>query len=320
LECENKAAFVVFFIGDYARNMIKKFCDYMGVEIFLDSSEKFDSDNMVSEVEKKIRNHEDLLHHTDNDLKRLMEKKRGMVQRWGIQLKQELSIRSLLNKFGVNRDLLQAEGWIPTDSISKLERSLEESTRGTQGGYHLEEIAGKGTKPTYFRTNEFTAPFQNIIDTYGIARNGEFNPAVPSIITFPFLFGVMYGDVFHGSFLLLGALLLLWNEKSNAQSKNEMLGALHYGRYLFLLMGLFAVFNGFIYNDLTSISMNLWNGTQYEDATIAGHVVEKGMVKGVYAFGVDPVWGVSSQQLAFMNSLKMKTSVILGITQLSFGL
>jgi V-type H+-transporting ATPase subunit a len=40
----------------------------------------------------------------------------------------------------------------------------------------------------------------------------EANPAVFAIVTFPFLFGVMFGDVGHGSLLLLvGILLCLFN-------------------------------------------------------------------------------------------------------------
>ncbi len=37
----------------------------------------------------------------------------------------------------------------------------------------------------------------------------------------------------------------------------------------------------------------------------------------VYPVGVDPVWHVANNDLLFFNSLKMKTSVILGVTQVS---
>lgn len=62
--------------------------------------------------------------------------------------------------------------------------------------------------PTLFKLNEFTAPFQEIISTYGVPQYKEVNPAYFSIVTFPFLFGVMFGDVGHGSVFLIFAIFL----------------------------------------------------------------------------------------------------------------
>lgn len=49
-------------------------------------------------------------------------------------------------------------------------------------------------------------------NVFRVARYQEANPAVYTVITFPFLFAVMFGDWGHGICLLLGALYLIARE------------------------------------------------------------------------------------------------------------
>lgn len=46
------------------------------------------------------------------------------------------------------------------------------------------------------------------MDTYGVPRYKEANPALLTIITLPFLFGIMYGDIGHGGCILAFAVFL----------------------------------------------------------------------------------------------------------------
>ena len=64
------------------------------------------------------------------------------------------------------------------------------------------------TPPTFFREVEFTSAAQMIIDQYEIPAYKEINPGIFTVISFPFLFGVMFGDLFAGSILLAGGLYL----------------------------------------------------------------------------------------------------------------
>jgi V-type H+-transporting ATPase subunit a len=57
---------------------------------------------------------------------------------------------------------------------------------------------------------------QSIVDAYGIARYREINPTIFTIVTFPFLFAVMFGDVGHGFLMLLLTVYLILNEKKLA--------------------------------------------------------------------------------------------------------
>jgi V-type H+-transporting ATPase subunit a len=170
------------------------------------------------------------------------------------------------------------------------------------------------TPPTFIQTNDFTWAFQEIVNTYGVPRYREINPALFNIVTFPFLFGVMFGDIGHGFLLFLFAGYLCWG-KDEFKGDHPLRPALK-ARYLLLMMGFFAIFNGWMYNDFLSIPLGIF-GTCYKNV---GEIAERKTNDCVYPFGLDPKWYVASNELAFFNSLKMKTSVILGVSHMLFGI
>jgi V-type H+-transporting ATPase subunit a len=120
----------------------------------------------------------------------------------------------------------------------------------------------------------------------------EVNPAVFACISFPFLFGVMFGDMGHGLLLfLLGLGLVLGNERM----KGTSMEAAGQARYIIFLMGFFAFFNGLIYNECFSMPLDLF-GSCYE--AHAKQLFGNGTTEGyrrtsfdcVYPVGVDPRW------------------------------
>jgi V-type H+-transporting ATPase subunit a len=82
---------------------------------------------------------------------------------------------------------------------------------------------------------------------------------------------------------------------------------------MIILMGLFSMFTGLVYNDMFSQMMSLmtseWN-YKYENGTDR-FFGEK--TPFVYGFGVDPAWRGAENALLFSNSYKMKMSVIMGV-------
>ena len=116
-------------------------------------------------------------------------------------------------------------------------------------------------KPTYIKLNDFTGAFQEIVNTYGIPMFQEINPAVFAIVTFPFLFGVMFGDIGHGSLLLIVGIILCFMNHKLKDTAMEAFGMI---RYLILLMGIFATYNGFIYNEFFAIPTDFW-GSCFND-------------------------------------------------------
>ncbi len=114
--------------------------------------------------------------------------------------------------------------------------------------------------PTAFDTNCYTTIAQTITDTYGVPRYQEINPAIFTTVTFPFFFGVMFGDMGHGLILLILGLYLVFNNEVIKKSSMSFLCSL---RYIVLMMGVFAFYCGFIYNDFLGMNLNIF-GSCYE--------------------------------------------------------
>ncbi|XP_054252747.1 V-type proton ATPase 116 kDa subunit a 1 isoform X19 [Indicator indicator] len=201
----------------------------------------------------------------------------------------------------------------------------------------LNRMQTSQTPPTYNKTNKFTSGFQNIVDAYGIGTYREINPAPYTIITFPFLFAVMFGDFGHGVLMTLIAVWMVLRESRilSQKSDNEMFNMVFSGRYIILLMGLFSTYTGLIYNDCFSKSLNMFGSSwsvrpmftkgNWSDALLETTPLLQlnpaipGVFGGPYPFGIDPIWNIASNKLAFLNSFKMKMSVILGIIHMLFG-
>merc|ERR1712129_31198 len=93
------------------------------------------------------------------------------------------------------------------------------------------------TAPTHFKTKKFTHGYQEFVNTYGITRYREANPALFTAATFLFLFRVMYGDIGHGLFLFATGLYLIANEKAMGQERlGEMSSKFFMGRCMKIVL------------------------------------------------------------------------------------
>ena len=173
--------------------------------------------------------------------------------------------------------------------------------------------------PTYIMTNEFTWTFQMIVDLFDVPKYKEMNPALFTCITFPFLFGVMFGDICHGALLLVAGITLCILKRRAPESEladpDSPMANLYKVRHVIVLLGIFSTYCGFLYNDFASISLSVFGSCYLIDGDSASQVT--GCVRTT---GIDPVWYLSSNELAYVNSMKMKIAVILGVVHMTLGI
>ncbi|XP_061556311.1 V-type proton ATPase 116 kDa subunit a isoform X3 [Phycodurus eques] len=340
----HKSVFIIFFQGDQLKNRVKKICEGFRATLYPCPETPQERKEMLAGVNARIDDLQMVLNQTEDHRQRVLQAAAKAVRVWFIKVRKMKAIYHTLNlcNIDVTQKCLIAEVWCPVSDLDSIQFALRRGTEksGSTVPSILNRMQTNQTPPTYNKTNKLTSGFQNIVDAYGIGSYREINPAPYTIITFPFLFAVMFGDLGHGVLLTCAALYLVLRENRLIAQKNdnEMFSMVFAGRYIILLMGIFSIYTGIIYNDCFSKSLNVfgsgWSVRPMFDARVGGNWTLEmlegnkilqldpavdGVFKGPYPIGIDPIWNIATNKLTFLNSFKMKMSVILGVIHMLFG-
>ena len=324
----NKKIFTVIFTGGEENILLQKILK--ACEIFQASRYPVPKNSEIKEeidnITLDIKDKKELIISIEKNLNdlillnnKLNEKKGYKYSLYRLYFEQQKMIYSTLNKCIVRDTFIDGQIWIPKISLCEVENLLKNIfvNKENKLNAHLEDLEideEVQSPPTYIRTNEFTSIFQLIVDTYGIPHYREINPGYFTIITFPFLFGVMFGDIGHGFVVFLLGIIFCLNNKNLSKT---ILKPFLVARYFILLLGFFSVFCGLLYNDFLSIPI-YFKSCYPKQGDENEHLNQKNNCS--YKFGIDPVWYISSNELQFINSLKMKLSVILGVSHMVLGI
>lgn len=317
-----KSTFSLLFFGDALVRRIEAICGHFGVSLYHVPADQHEFQSEFRNLDVRLEELNAVCSKTNEEIKHVLQAFADLGPDGSVYvncteaLRREILVCDALRKSHSppSSKVVTIEGWVPAD----LKLELLNSVREQQA--IVEYLPWPSQPPTYFRLSVFTSSFQGIVDTYGVPRYQEANPGLFTIITFPFLFGVMYGDIGHGSVLFAFSIWMVYTEKKwikriKEGTAPEMFDMLFNGRYLMLLMGFFAVYCGTLYNDCFSIPFAIFPSSWKKDTN--NHFVSK---PETYPYGVDHEWYHKKNHLAFMNSLKMKMSVTLGVLQMLFGI
>ncbi|KAJ6246432.1 v-type proton atpase subunit a [Anaeramoeba flamelloides] len=323
----HKVAFVVFYQGEKIGEKIQKICQSLGSHLFNISENETEREDLINNLTEQINGLKVVLNKSRSLRINSLDRIKKILPYWYERIKKEKAIYNIMNCFkdDMSKNSLIAQGWLPKDQLEDLKISLHKATEsvGSRIPTVTEEINFLNqniTPPTHFRITQFQKGFQAITESYAIANYQEINPSPFNIITFPFLFAVMFGDLGHGLLMTIFSLFVFKkiDKIKKMARKDEIVKLLYDGRFIILMMGLFSMFTGLIYNEIFAVPMDLFGTcwTPRKNST----VLDLKSKNCCYPFGVDPSWADTTTELLNSNSLKMKLSVLFGIIQMVLGI
>ncbi|CAB3237965.1 unnamed protein product [Arctia plantaginis] len=330
-----KSVFIIFFQGDQLKTRVKKICEGFRATLYPCPEAPADRREMAMGVMTRIEDLNTVLGQTQDHRHRVLVAAAKNIKNWFVKVRKIKAIYHTLNLFNldVTQKCLIAECWVPALDMETIQLALRRGTErsGSSVPPILNRMETAEDPPSYNRTNKFTSAFQNLIYAYGVATYREVNPAPYTIITFPFLFAVMFGDLGHGALMALFGFWMCYKEKPLQAKKidSEIWSIFFGGRYIILLMGLFSMYTGLIYNDIFSKSLNIFGSSwrnNYNESTLTSNKLLQlnpdswDYLQSPYPFGIDPVWQLAeANKIIFMNAFKMKISIIIGVFHMLFG-
>lgn len=149
----------------------------------------------ISELEANLRN---LSGKYRQELNQLL---------WDVHVSR--SMADAIVRFGQLRHTYVVVGWVPTADLELLTQRLKQASPEILIEAIPTERSGHHTNvPVALTTNKWLRPIQMLVTQYGRPSYGELDPTWLMAITFPLLFGAMFGDLGQGLVLLVLGLLV----------------------------------------------------------------------------------------------------------------
>lgn len=142
--------------------------------------------------------------------------------------------------------LASIKGFVPTKQVHALRAKVDAQLRGNV--LVLEnEVAAAADPPTLIRNSRFVRPFEEITKLYGVPHYDELDPTPVIAVTFPLIFGLMFGDMGHGLMLLTGGSTVALLIKNHRGIRNIC--------WILAACGLGAIFAGVLFGEFFGLQV-----------------------------------------------------------------
>jgi V/A-type H+-transporting ATPase subunit I len=151
------------------------------------------------------------------ELKKLGEDNQNKIITWKETIENILVLLQAQKKMLQSERLSVLKGFVPRRKFQSLSEKIQSSLNGKALVLENQLVQKPPTKIIHSR---FIRPYEEITKLYGLPHYDEVDPTPIIAITFPLIFGLMFGDIGHGLVLLIGGGILGFLIKRGQAIKN----------------------------------------------------------------------------------------------------
>jgi V/A-type H+-transporting ATPase subunit I len=173
------------------------------------------------EVNMRLKEEQKREKEISEQIKKLGEENREKLDSWKETSENLLVLLEAEKKILQSGRLATVKGFVPQKKYAELNGAVTLKMKGK--ALVLPNDSAEHTTnelPTKILHSRWVKPFEEITRLYGLPTYMEVDPTPFIAISFPILFGLMFGDLGHGLVLLLGGLIVGMLIKGNQSIKN----------------------------------------------------------------------------------------------------
>ena len=164
---------------------------------------------IIATVHKEIEETQKNIADLEAALAKLADARRQRLRELMWQVHTSRVLADAIVRFGQLRYTYVITGWVPRDDLEELTQSLRFASKEILIETLPTSRSGHNANvPVALLNNKYLKPFQMLVNTYARPRYGELDPTILMAITFPLIYGAMFGDLGQGLVLLLVGLLV----------------------------------------------------------------------------------------------------------------
>jgi V/A-type H+/Na+-transporting ATPase subunit I len=202
---------------------------------------------IIDRLHKEIAETRECIVEQEKAVAQLREAHKRQLQEILWKVRASRLLANAIGHFGKLQYTYIIVGWVPASRLPGLTDKLKQASKDiVVETFPLPRGKSRQDVPVALNNPRVTQPFQMLVTTYARPRYYEVDPTILMAITFPLLFGAMFGDVGQGALLVLLGLLI------NSRRVKALRSLAGLGK-LITYCGLSATVFGFLYGSIFGI-------------------------------------------------------------------